>query len=458
MNLSIRLYARKGLRMYKKNHIFRVSKFPEKKVGYSLNLINDWKKTILSFNRNVKFFLLANIFIQIGLGVFIVMYNLYIRELGMPETVNGKVISMTALATAITLIPAGFLSDKFGRKWMIAGGAMVTVFTLFWRSSTVLEGPIIYASLLTGVFMAFVQVSGIPFLAENSSPSERVKLFSIQFALITVSQVIGSLLGGLLADGLQFFLNMNAVEAIRWSLYIGAGVFALGLPPLFALQNKSPIPVQVRSTAEKELEMPANEKLDTSFKKNFILILHFSFVGLLVGIGSGLVVPYLNLYFANRFSASNAFIGLVLSLGSAMTAVAVLIGPMLVKKVGKVKALILFQLLSIPFLLLTAFTNSLMLASLGFLLRQALMNAGNPIQSAVAMELVSDKYRGLANSMNQTVFQLGWASMAPIATGLVVVQGYYWGYAIAFSVTAALYVVSSIYYYMVIGKKKLTED
>ncbi|MDW0111064.1 MFS transporter [Sporosarcina aquimarina] len=423
-----------------------------------MRLLQDWKRTILSFNRNVKFFLLANIFLQIGLGVFMVMYNLYIRELGMPETVNGKVISMTALATAVMLVPAGFLSDKFGRKWMITGGAAITVLTLFWRSTAVLEEPIVFVSLLTGIFMAFVQVSGIPFLAENSSPSERVKLFSIQFALITVSQVIGSLSGGLLADALEKFFNMGAVEAIRWSLYIGAGIFALGLPPLFALRDKPPIPVQVRETAPGIGREPIEEPTGTGFKKNFILILHFSFVGLLVGIGSGLVVPYLNLYFANRFSASNSYIGLILSLGSAMTAVAALIGPVLVKKVGKVKALILFQLLSIPFLLLTAFTNSLLFASLGFLMRQALMNAGNPIQSAVAMELVADKYRGLANSMNQTVFQLGWASMAPIATGLVVAQGFYWGYAIAFSITAGLYVVSSIYYYVVIGKKKLSED
>ncbi|WJY27685.1 MFS transporter [Sporosarcina trichiuri] len=419
-----------------------------------MNLIKDWVQTISSFNRNIKNFLLANVFIQIGLGVFMVMYNLYIRELGMPETVNGKVISMTALATAVMLVPAGFLSDRFGRKWLIAGGTALAMATLFLRSAAVLEGPIVFASLLTGVFMAFVQVSGIPFLAENSSPSERVKLFSIQFALVTVAQVAGSLAGGLLADALELLFKMETVDAIRWSLYIGAGIFALGLPPLFALKDRPPVPVQVREEAG---TAPADAAAD-SFKRNFTLILHFSFAGLLIGLGSGLVVPYLNLYFANRFHASNSTIGLVLSLGSAMTAVAAMIGPILVKKVGKVKALIIFQLLSIPFLLLTAFTNSLLFASLGFLLRQALMNAGNPIQSAIAMELVTDKYRGLANSMNQTVFQLGWASMGPIATGLVVAQGFYWGYAVAFSITAGLYVVSSIYYYIVIGKQDLSAE
>ena len=69
------------------------------------------------------------------------------------------------------------------------------------------------------------------------------------------------------------------------------------------------------------------EQVDSSFKRNIILIFHFSFASLLIGLGSGLVVPYLNLYFSNRFDASNAYIGLILSLGSAMTAVAMLIGP-----------------------------------------------------------------------------------------------------------------------------------
>jgi len=413
----------------------------------------EWKMKISSFNKNVRLFMLANVLLQIGMGVFMVMYNLYIKELGMPETINGKVISMAALASAIMLVPAGFLSDKFGRKWMIVGGAIFGGMTLFYRSLAVAETPIIYAAFLTGLFMAFVQVSGVPFLAENSAPAERVHLFSIHFALMTVANVIGSLLGGVIADVLEVILALDATVAIRWSLLTGATIFLVGLLPLFKLQNKQPESVQVKLTifeSAKEVDL-----IDSSFRRNIILIFHFSFASLLIGFGSGLVVPYLNLYFSNRFDASNAYIGLILSLGSAMTAVAMLIGPMLVKKLGKVKALILFQLLSIPFLLLTAYTTSLLLASLGFLMRQALMNAGNPIQSAIAMEIVADKYKGLANSVNQMVFNIGWATMGPVAAGLVIASGSYWGYAYAFSITAGLYVVSSTYYYLVFGRRKL---
>lgn len=411
----------------------------------------EWTRQVTAFNRNVKLFMLGNVLVQIGMGVFMVMYNLYIRELGMPETVNGKVISMTALALAIILVPAGFVSDRLGRKWLIFGGTLLTAGTLFYRSIAVMETPIVVAALLTGLFMAFVQVSGIPFLAENSTPGERVHLFSINFAIVTVANVVGSLSGGMIADLLETALALSTVEAIRSSLLIGASIFTIGLFPFFKLQEKSTEPVKTN-------RIEGVSTGEDSLKRNLLVIFHFSFASLLIGFGSGLVVPYLNLYFANRFGASNSYIGFVLSLGSAMTAVAVMIGPALSRRVGKVKALILFQLLSIPFLLLTAYSTSLWLASLGFLLRQALMNAGGPLQSAVAMEVVADKYKGLANSMNQTVFNIGWATMGPVATGLVVAQGSYWGYAYAFTITAALYVISSLYYYFIFGRRKLQDE
>lgn len=409
--------------------------------------LQDWKTKIFSFNKNIQLFMLANILIQIGMGVFSVMYNLYIKELGFPETMNGKVISMTSLATAIILIPAGFLSDRFGRKSMIILGTVVTGLTLFYRSVAIDEHSLVYAAFFTGLFMALVQVSGVPFLAENSQANERMHLFSIHFSLVTVAGVIGSLGGGVLADVLHMYTAMSVLESIKWVLIVGAFIFTLGLLPLFKLKSAVIIEEKVVGVADKVL--PSN------FKRNIIIIVLFGFSNLLIGTGSGLVIPYLNLYFSNRFDASNSYIGLILSLGSGMTAVAMLMGPALVKKVGQVRALVIFQMLSIPFLFITGYTTSLAVASIGFLLRQALMNAGNPIQSAIAMDLVHDKYKGLANSVNQMVFNIGWAAMGPVSAGLVMMYGFYWGYAYTFTITGVLYIIASTYFYILFGRKKI---
>ncbi|HWL26226.1 MAG TPA: MFS transporter [Ureibacillus sp.] len=413
--------------------------------------IRSWVLTISSFNRNIRMFMLANVLIQIGMGVFSVMYNLYIRGLGFSESVNGSVIAINSLATAIMLIPAGLLSDKFGRKKLLIVGTLLTAIVLFGRSIVTVEHPILIFGFLAGIVWALSQVSGVPFLAENSAPSERMHLFSIHFAMVTVANVVGNLLGGFVADGLQSLFNIGIVESIRISLMIGAGIFSLGLIPLLQLKI-SPKPEPKIQTEERKIKaITATE--DDSFKKNFKMIVLFGLSNMMIGTGSGLVIPYLNLYFANRFGASNSYVGLIIALGSAMTAVAMLIGPILVKRVGKVRALVIFQFVSIPFLFITGYTNSLFIASMGFLLRQALMNAGNPITSAIAMDVVHDKYKGLANSVNQMVFNLGWAMMGLPAAWLVTTYGNYWGYAFTFSITGCLYLIASTYFYFIFGRK-----
>src|SRR5699024_6686009 len=125
-----------------------------------------------------------------------VVYNFYIRELGFSQDVNGKIIALTALATAIILVPAGMLSDRVGRKKIMTFGVMASGIILFMRGMMEGESVLLTTGFLTGLTTAFLQVSAIPWLAENSTPVQRVHLFSLNAALMTVANVIGSLLGG----------------------------------------------------------------------------------------------------------------------------------------------------------------------------------------------------------------------------------------------------------------------
>ncbi|MFD2444521.1 MFS transporter [Bacillus sp. CGMCC 1.16607] len=406
----------------------------------------EWANQIRSYNRNIRLALLSSLFIQIGMGIFMVIYNFYIRELGYTEQVNGQIISMNSLATAIILIPAGFLSDRLGRKKVMLIGAVFTGILLICRSITDIQSLLILFAFLTGTTMAFLQVSGVPWLAENSTQEQRVHLFSIQFAAMTGANVIGNVLGGTLTD--LFSLFFTEVESIRYTLLIGSVIFLIGIFPI----------LKFKELPKKEQNRPVKEKR-LAQKNNYKLVILFAIPSLIIGVGAGLVIPYLNLYFSDRFAASNTTIGFIISLGQAATAIAMIIGPLVVKKLGEVRAVVVLQLLSLPFLLLTAYTENLWLAAVGFLFRQALMNAGNPIQTSLMMSKVDDSMKGLANSVNQMVFNLGWALMGPVSTGIVIKYGTYWGYATVFTITASLYLIGSVYYYLVfkriIDEKKL---
>lgn len=409
----------------------------------------EWASQIKGYNHNIRQAILANVYTQIGFGIFMVMYNFYIRELGFSEKINGQVISLTALATALILVPAGIISDRAGRKKAMLFGAAATGIVLLFRSVIELQSLLLLFAFFTGLTSAFLQVSGIPWLAENSTPEQRVHLFSIHFAVMTGANVIGNLSGGILTD--LFSLITTPLNSIRITLLIGGVFFLIGIIPITRFKETKSL--QSKNHASKKAAF------NKAFFKNdsFKMILLFAFAQLLIGVGAGLVIPYLNLYFADRFSASNSAIGFIISMGQAATAFAMIIGPMVVRKVGEVRAVVILQLMSLPFLLLTAYTENLWLAAIGFLFRQALMNAGNPIQMSLMMSKVDDSMKGLANSVNQMVFNIGWATMGPVSTGIVIKYGAYWGYALVFSITASLYLIGSVYFYLVFRNHNKTK-
>ncbi|WP_345840700.1 MFS transporter [Bacillus sp. P14.5] len=324
---------------------------------------------------------------------------------------------------------------------MVLGAALASA-TLLGRSFFEGETTLVILAFGSGAFMAFIQVSMIPWLAENSTEKERVHLFSMHFAIMMAANVVGNLSGGVLSDSLAV-IGLNSLNSLRLTLILGSLLYMAGILPI--LKMKESVRIQPKKIADKR-----HWRGEGSQWK-----LVFLFVGaqLIIGIGSGLVVPYLNLYFADRFQTSHSAIGFILSLGQGATAIAMIIGPAVVNKIGEVKAVVLLQLLSLPFLILTGITTNLYLAVFGFLFRQALMNAGNPIQMALMMRKVPDDKKGIANSLSQMAFSMGWATMGPVSTYIVAAYGSYWGYSIVFAITGCIYFIGAIYFLLVFKEK-----
>jgi MFS family permease len=413
---------------------------------------NEWTNNVKGYNRNVRLFLWANFFFQIGMGMFMIMYNLYIRALGYDQVMLGNIIAMTSFAAAIILIPAGLISDRVGRKKVIVLGLLLTVVSFGLRSIIEFESGLIATAFMTGMFSAFIQVSAIPFLSENSTKEQRVHLFSFNFALMMVANVIGNIGGGALSDFFHLFIGFSDLISLRITLLIGTLISLISLLPVLLIHEKRKSREKGKASFNFKVSFQAN-------KQSLKIIGLFAVAQMFIGFGAGLVIPYLNIYFSDRFDASNTSIGFVLALGQAATAIAMFIGPLIVRRLGDVKSVVVLQLCSIPFLLITGFTNNYYLASTGFLFRQALMNAGNPIQMSIMMDKVEDSMKGLANSVGQMVFMLGWAVMGPVSTAIVAAYGSYWGYAYVFSITAVLYIAGSVYFYMVFApKKKINQE
>lgn len=134
---------------------------------------------IRGWSRNIQLFFLASLLYQIGNGMFSVLYNLYIQGLGYDDTMNGQIVSIQSLATAIMFIPIGFSGDKFSRKKLLIIGALFSGAFLIGRSFDYAASGLIWFAVFSGLFAGVFQVLAIPYLAENVKKASASKCSAI---------------------------------------------------------------------------------------------------------------------------------------------------------------------------------------------------------------------------------------------------------------------------------------
>lgn len=412
--------------------------------------IDEWKHQFQSYSRNIRLFFLFNFLWNMGISMFGLVYNLYVRELGYEQTMVGSLVGMTAIASAIILIPAGLMNDRFGSKRVVTFGLLFVVATLLARSLIEAKHGLMVSAFCGGMAQAVVSATILPFMANHSTPRQRVHLFSFNMALVMFASVIGNMAGGMFSDIFQISIGFTEVQSLRYTLLIGIGITALSFIPVMRYKpdNGEPEALDINHPKTKWSQIIRNNK------PSLLVIALFAFLSLLSSTSGGMIVPYLNVYFEDRFEVSKTVIGLIVSLGQGATAIAYLLGPVITRKLGEVRAVVWLQLASIPFLLITAYSSNFYLAGTGYLFRQALMNAANPFYNTIKMKYVDRSMRGLASSSGEAMFNLGWFVASPISTGLVAHYGSYYGYAYAFTITAIGYTLISYLFYVFFAKER----
>ncbi|QSO46172.1 MFS transporter [Alicyclobacillus mengziensis] len=425
------------------------------------SIFSEYRDILKGAHRNVRLYFLASFLAQFGMGFAGILYNLYIKSLGFPDTVAGAYVSASSLASTLSLVPAGIISDRIGRRTAVLFAGALSSIVMMGQALANSPWLIVMGAFAAGMVSSVIWVSALPLLAENTEKEDRFHLFSVNFGITLVAQVVGSVASGSLAQGFGSFLG--PVWSIRLTLLIGAFIALFSLIPFSKIEQVQRPRVRRPMDDETDLQsqtsrsrglsrQPKRLRLRSRFKfrgsrAQLFLVMKFAVASTLVGFGAGLVIPYLNLYFAERFHMTKVSIGIVIGLAQAVTALAMFIGPALARRIGPVKAAVTFQMSSIPFLLTTAYATNAWLASGAVVVRNALMNAANPIQDSVMMALVSEDIRGFAVSVGQTLWSLGWAVMGPVSTRIVHHYGSYTGYAIVFTATATFYLIGSVYYF-----------
>jgi len=403
------------------------------------NIHQHYIQPIRSFNRAARLFLLMIVIDGVIFSGWQLFFNFYMLENGFTREFLGLVNSMPSAAGLIFGIWVGRISDRIGRKAsIIIGLVMASVFML---AQITFQQPVIIASaaFLTGVFSMLFIVSQAPLMVKLSTPENRTMLFSLTFGLQTLAGAVGSVFAGQLPALFSGLLQIDAHSAMAYQAVLVTSVL-LGtsavIPILMMKEPRASTESAPGSALGGTASGSPREKLSSSL---IPLVVKMTTPQVLIGFGAAILIPYMNVFFKERFNISDSLLGVLFSVSSLLIGVGSILAPRLSTLLGgKIKAVAITQFASLLFLLTIGFAPVLWISSVGFLLRSALMNMSAPLYSAFCMEHTPEKHHGFVNSILNLSWNIGWA-VGPYISGLVQEQ---YGFTPLFITTSILYFVA----------------
>jgi len=394
-----------------------------------------------SFNRAARLFLIMILIDGVIYSGWQLFFNFYMLQSGFTREFLGLVNSMPSAAGLIFGIPLGRLSDRIGRRISIIIGLAMSGACML-AQITVHEPRLIATmAFLNGAANMLFIVSQAPLMSRLSDRENRTMLFSLSFGLQTISGAVGALFAGQLPAFFGTILHVSAHSATSYQAVLIVSVL-LGttcIIPMWMMHEPRDVPApgdasaksNARPTGSVGGKLPAGLAAATA---------RMTAPQILIGFGAAILIPYINVFFKDRFAISDSTLGLLFALASLMIGIGSLLGPRLVTRLGgKIRAVVATQSGSLVFLLLIGFAPYLWLSSVAYLLRTTMMNMSSPLYSAFCMERTPEQHQGFVNSFLNLAWNLGWA-VGPFLSG--VVQERY-GFKPLFISTAILYGLAS---------------
>jgi MFS family permease len=272
-------------------------------------------------------FFLAALFFSFGFSVFFFLFNLYLLGFNLNERSLGLIGGLMAFGSILGTIPAGICAQRFGLRRTLVTGLLCTVVFSLARTCFPAQPAQFALAILTGMTLCSWAVCLSPTVAGLTTEAERPFAFSLMFSSGIAIAALGALVAGQLPGWLRLLpLSITPIQASRVTLQIACGAATLAVVPLLRLNLPAHAP---------RVQLP---RISNPFLRRFLPAMA---VWALV---TGSFPPFANVYFVRHLGLSLPRMGFVLSLSQLVQFLAILCAPLLFRRAGLVKGVVLTQI------------------------------------------------------------------------------------------------------------------
>ena len=177
-------------------------------------------------NRDLIWLALALFTWGTGEGMFLYFQPIYLQRLGADPLGVGAILGAGGIAMTISLVPAGYLSDRWGRRpmiwlaWMVGLGAA-------WVMALARSLPLFVAGLLLYSTTLFVSAPLSSYASSARGAWSVGRALTIISASFSAGTILGPLLGGIIGER----LGIQAIYQIAASIFVVSILFVFFIHP-----------------------------------------------------------------------------------------------------------------------------------------------------------------------------------------------------------------------------------
>tara|TARA_B110000037_G_C17116904_1_gene504159 strand:+ start:1185 stop:2354 length:1170 start_codon:yes stop_codon:yes gene_type:complete len=379
-------------------------------------------------------------FIQFISASYFVLMNYYFTQNGYIDYEIAQIIEKRFLGVIIFAFPLGlFIKGKRLKPffYIAALGVPSASLLLVYAVESQLCSLVNLAVFLFGISIIFIQTTSLPFIILNAKKEVHSESIALHFQTwVTGTIVVGMfyfVMKKLIGDS---FDEKNAILLFSFLGYISV-YFIHKIDFKENVSEKFPL-----------------KKLFTYYDWN--LIIKAILPTLFIAIGAGFTMPFISLFFENVHTVNSTTFSLISSLTFIIVFLGMGIMPSIRKKYGYKVSILLFQSLSIVFLVLMATTEwykelpfAGSLALFFYVFRQPLMNVAGPMTSELSMYFVGKKNQELISALNASIWSGSWFFSSRI---FGILREREIAYVNIFLITAVMYVLGVLWYNYLINQ------
>jgi len=383
--------------------------------------------------RKVKLLIYLAIPALIGFGYFFIAISAHLPELGISASYVGLILATFSVATIVASIPLGIVADRRGRKGIILFAFLGIPFVFAVYGLTTNVTVILIVSVLAGLTEAAFLTAWNALIADMTTVQTRNAAFALSFIVNSAATGIGFFVPFVF----PFIEDSSgwSSKAVHSGAFLIFGVIAAISPVLYWKLFKG--------YKESPKETPREKQKFFVRGESTSLVLRFSAINSLIGLGAGFIIPLVPTWLFLEFNAPDSVTGPLVGLSGILMAVSAVASVKMAKRYGDVPTIVLTEGSSTVFMFALAFSPNALTAASLYLVRTALMNMASPVSDSYLMGIISEKERGFASAINGIVWRLP-NSVSTVVGGVLLAKGMF---ALPFFLAAGMYSVAIALFY-----------